>query len=31
VSINDVAIDEADRRFHGPRPAEEHSVAIPLQ
>jgi uncharacterized protein len=31
ASINDVAIDEADRRFHGPRPAEEHGIDIPLQ
>ena len=26
ASINDVGIDEADRRFHGPRPPSEHGV-----
>jgi uncharacterized protein len=30
ASINDVAISEADRRIHGPRPAEEHGVPLPL-
>ncbi|MER5476391.1 nuclear transport factor 2 family protein [Streptomyces sp. NPDC002734] len=30
ASINDVAITEADRRIHGPRPEAEHGVAIPL-
>jgi nuclear transport factor 2 (NTF2) superfamily protein len=31
ASINDLVIDEADRRIFGPRPAEEHGVDIPLQ
>jgi nuclear transport factor 2 (NTF2) superfamily protein len=31
ASINDVAITEADRRIHGPRPADEHGVDIPLR
>jgi nuclear transport factor 2 (NTF2) superfamily protein len=30
ASINDVAIDEADRRYFGPRPEEEHGNDIPL-
>jgi nuclear transport factor 2 (NTF2) superfamily protein len=30
ASINDVAIGEADRRIHGPRPIEEHGVPLPL-
>ncbi|WP_436845108.1 nuclear transport factor 2 family protein [Streptomyces cinerochromogenes] len=30
ASINDVAIDEADRRIFGPRPADQHGVDIPL-
>ncbi len=30
-SINDVAIDVADRRIHGPRPAEERGTPIPLR
>ncbi|MGW9207809.1 nuclear transport factor 2 family protein [Embleya sp. NPDC055664] len=30
ASINDVAITEADRRIHGPRPVEEHGVGFPL-
>ncbi|WP_281371969.1 nuclear transport factor 2 family protein [Streptomyces abyssomicinicus] len=31
ASINDVAIREADRRIHGPRPASERGVDIPLE
>jgi nuclear transport factor 2 (NTF2) superfamily protein len=31
ASINDLAIDEGDRRIFGPRPAEEHGLEIPLQ
>ncbi|MFH9174352.1 nuclear transport factor 2 family protein [Streptomyces albogriseolus] len=31
ASINDVAIPEADRRIHGPRPRDEHGADIPLQ
>ncbi|OXM46101.1 nuclear transport factor 2 family protein [Amycolatopsis alba] len=31
ASINDVAISEADRRIHGPRPEEEHGVDFPLR
>jgi uncharacterized protein len=31
ASINDVAIDAADRRIHGPRPQEDHGVPFPLQ
>jgi nuclear transport factor 2 (NTF2) superfamily protein len=31
ASINDVAIDESERRIFGPRPEEEHGVDIPLQ
>jgi uncharacterized protein len=31
ASINDVAIDPADRRIHGPRPEAEHGVAFPLR
>ncbi|MEU6591260.1 nuclear transport factor 2 family protein [Streptomyces sp. NPDC046881] len=30
ASINDVPIDEADRRILGPRPADEHDTDIPL-
>ncbi|WP_030345639.1 nuclear transport factor 2 family protein [Streptomyces sp. NRRL S-1022] len=30
ASINDVPIDEADRRILGPRPAAEHGTDIPL-
>nr|WP_202511424.1 nuclear transport factor 2 family protein [Streptomyces sp. SID3343] len=30
ASINDVAITEADRRIHGPRPTEEYGVPFPL-
>ena len=31
ASINDVPIDEAQRRIFGPRPAEEHGQEFPLQ
>ena len=31
ASINDVAIDESDRRIFGPRPDEERGVELPLQ
>jgi len=31
ASINDVSIEEADRRIFGPRPASEHSLDIPLR
>ncbi|MGI5321159.1 nuclear transport factor 2 family protein [Actinomadura nitritigenes] len=31
ASINDIAITEADRRIHGPRPKNEHGIDIPLQ
>ena len=31
ASINDLVIDEADRRIFGPRPAEERGVDIPLR
>jgi len=31
ASINDVAIDESQRRYFGPRPESEHGVDIPLQ
>lgn len=31
ASINDVAITEADRRIHGPRPESEYGIDIPLQ
>jgi nuclear transport factor 2 (NTF2) superfamily protein len=30
ASINDVAIDEAERRIRGPRPAQERGAGIPL-
>lgn len=30
ASINDVPIDEADRRIFGPRPADRHGTDIPL-
>ncbi len=30
VSINDVAIAEADRRIFGPRPAAEHGAPLPV-
>jgi nuclear transport factor 2 (NTF2) superfamily protein len=31
ASINDLAIDPADRRIHGPRPESERGVAFPLR
>ena len=31
ASINDVAISASERRIHGPRPAAEHGVEIPLR
>ncbi|MFF3332798.1 DUF1348 family protein [Streptomyces sp. NPDC002888] len=31
ASINDIAISEADRRVHGPRPVDEYGIDIPLQ
>ncbi len=31
ASINDVPIDEGERRIFGPRPTEEHGEDIPLQ
>lgn len=31
ASINDVPIDESERRIHGPRPESERSQSIPLQ
>jgi len=31
ASINDVPIDETDRRIFGPRPAEEQGVEFPLR
>ncbi|KOX07073.1 histidine kinase [Streptomyces sp. NRRL B-3648] len=31
AGINDVPIDEADRRILGPRPAAEHGTDIPLR
>ena len=31
ASINDLAIDPADRRIHGPRPAAEHDAGFPLR
>ena len=30
ASINDVPIAESERRIHGPRPAEEHGVLLPI-
>jgi nuclear transport factor 2 (NTF2) superfamily protein len=30
ASINDLPIDERDRRIHGPRPAHEHGAPLPL-
>ena len=30
ASINDVAIEEGDRRIHGPRPESEHGAPLPL-
>jgi uncharacterized protein len=31
ASINDLAIDPADRRIHGPRPESERGVRLPLR
>jgi len=31
ASINDLRISEADRRIHGPRPADQRGVDLPLQ
>jgi uncharacterized protein len=31
ASINDLAIDPADRRIHGPRPESERNVSFPLR
>jgi uncharacterized protein len=31
ASINDVAIDESQRRIHGPRPESERGAGLPLQ
>jgi uncharacterized protein len=31
ASINDVPIDESERRIHGPRPQAEHGVSFPLR
>ena len=31
ASINDLAIEEAERRIFGPRPEAERGVEIPLQ
>ena len=31
ASINDLRIDEADRRIFGPRPVDEHLLDFPLQ
>ena len=31
ASINDLAIDPADRRIHGPRPAAERGAGFPLR
>ncbi|MDN3262365.1 nuclear transport factor 2 family protein [Streptomyces sp. CSDS2] len=31
ASIDDVAIEESDRRFFGPRPAGEHGTDLPLR
>jgi len=31
ASINDVAIEEQDRRVHGPRPEDERGVEFPLR
>ena len=29
--IDDVRIDESERRIHGARPASEHDTALPLR
>jgi nuclear transport factor 2 (NTF2) superfamily protein len=31
ASINDLRVSEADRRIHGPRPADQRGVDLPLQ
>ena len=31
ASINDLRIEEADRRIHGPRPDHERGVSLPIQ
>jgi len=31
ASINDVAIAEADRRIHRPRPEDERGIDLPLE
>ncbi len=31
ASINDVPIDEADRRILGPRPTDEHDREFPIK
>jgi nuclear transport factor 2 (NTF2) superfamily protein len=31
ASINDIRIDEHDRRIHGPRPESERGVELPVQ
>ena len=31
ASINDLAIDESERRLHGPRPESERGVELPLR
>lgn len=31
ASINDVPIDERDRRIHGPRPEAEYGILLPIQ
>ncbi|MFF9479685.1 nuclear transport factor 2 family protein [Streptomyces sp. NPDC014733] len=31
ASINDVAIAEADRQIHGPRPRAEHGIDLPVR
>jgi nuclear transport factor 2 (NTF2) superfamily protein len=30
ASINDVAIEESQRRYFGPRPVEERGIDLPL-
>jgi hypothetical protein len=31
ASINDVPIDKSNRRIHGPRPATEHGILLPVR
>jgi nuclear transport factor 2 (NTF2) superfamily protein len=31
ASINDVPIDKSNRRIHGPRPAAEHGILLPVR